>query len=39
VVAREVRPPREGPPVGSRLVERADDEIDQVAQAVGHNRI
>jgi hypothetical protein len=36
VVAREVRAPRERPPVGVALVERADDEVQEVAQAVGH---
>jgi hypothetical protein len=39
VVAREVRPARERAPVGARLVERVEDEVDQVAQAVGHGHI
>ena len=36
MVAREVRPTCERAAVGARLVERVEDEIDQLAQAVGH---
>ena len=38
VVAREVRAPRQRGAVGARLVERAQHDVDQLAQAVRHPR-
>ena len=39
VVAGEVRSLGQLPPVGARLVERVEHEIDQLAQAVGHRHM
>jgi len=39
MIAREVGLAGQRPPVGARLVERFEHQVDQLAQAVGHGHI